>query len=68
VFSVWSAPSNNRGAVFSVRGPCREDIREYGNGISVELRSSKETEVWPEEELEDLVCAVSTIDLRWSRC
>jgi hypothetical protein len=31
-FSVWFAPRNNRGAVFSVRGPCREDIREYGNG------------------------------------
>jgi hypothetical protein len=29
---MWSAPCNNRGAVFSVRGPCREDIREYGNG------------------------------------
>jgi hypothetical protein len=24
--------ANNRGAVFSVRGPCREDIRKYGNG------------------------------------
>jgi hypothetical protein len=32
VFSVWSAPCNNRGAVFSVLGPCREDMREYGNG------------------------------------
>jgi hypothetical protein len=28
---------NNRGAVFSVHGPCREDIREYGNGSSVQL-------------------------------
>jgi hypothetical protein len=32
VFSVWSAPCNNRGAVFSMCGSCREDIREYGNG------------------------------------
>jgi hypothetical protein len=31
VFSVWSEPRNNRGAVSSVRGPCREDMREYGN-------------------------------------
>jgi hypothetical protein len=31
VFSVWAAPCNNRSAVFSVRGPCREDIRVYGN-------------------------------------
>jgi hypothetical protein len=23
--------------VFSVRGPCREDVREYGNGGSVQL-------------------------------
>jgi hypothetical protein len=37
VFSVWCVPSNNRGAVFSVRGPCREDIREYRNRNSVEL-------------------------------
>jgi hypothetical protein len=32
VFSVWSAPCNNRGAMFSVRSPCREDIRKHGNG------------------------------------
>jgi hypothetical protein len=31
LFSVWSALCNNR-TVFSVRGPCREDMREYGNG------------------------------------
>jgi hypothetical protein len=31
VFSVWSAPCNNIRAVFSVRDPCREDMREYGN-------------------------------------
>jgi hypothetical protein len=32
VFPLWSAPRNNRGPVFSVRGPCREDITEYENG------------------------------------
>jgi hypothetical protein len=37
VFFLWSAPCNNRGAVFSVRGPCREDIREYRNGNSLHL-------------------------------
>jgi hypothetical protein len=31
LFSVWFALRNNR-IVFSVRGPCREDMREYGNG------------------------------------
>jgi hypothetical protein len=31
LFFVWSAPCNNRGAVFPVRGPCREDMSEYGN-------------------------------------
>jgi hypothetical protein len=31
LFSVWSALRNNR-TVFSVRGPCREDMREYRNG------------------------------------
>jgi hypothetical protein len=36
---VWSAPRNNRGAVFSVRGPCRDDIREYGNETSLHLSS-----------------------------
>jgi hypothetical protein len=39
VFSVWSAPRNNRGTVFSVRGPCREDTREYGNGNLLRLSS-----------------------------
>jgi hypothetical protein len=62
VFSVWSTPRNNRGAVFSVRGQCREDIREYGNGTSLKFLSSKGTTVGPEKELEDLVsdatCAV----------
>jgi hypothetical protein len=32
VFSVWFAPCNNRGVVFSVRGACRDNMREYGNG------------------------------------
>jgi hypothetical protein len=31
VFSLWSAPRNNRVAVFSARGPCQEDMTEYGN-------------------------------------
>jgi hypothetical protein len=52
-------PWKNRGAVFSVRGPCREDMREYGNGNSLEFRSSKGTAMWPEEELEGLVCDVT---------
>jgi hypothetical protein len=38
-FSVWSAPCNNRGAVFSVRGPCREDMGEYRNGNWLDLSS-----------------------------
>jgi hypothetical protein len=50
--------SNNR-TVFSVRGPCREDMREYGNGTSLEFRSSKGTVMWLEEELEDFVCDVT---------
>jgi hypothetical protein len=29
VFSMWSAPCNNRGAVFSVRGPCAIITRNY---------------------------------------
>jgi hypothetical protein len=33
MFSVWSAPCKNRGTVFPVHGSCREDMREYGNGI-----------------------------------
>jgi hypothetical protein len=47
--------------LFSMRGPCREDMREYGNGNLLHL-SSKGTAVSPEEELEDLVCDV-TCDL-----
>jgi hypothetical protein len=39
VFSVWSAPCNNRGAVFSVRGPYREDMRDYGNTNWLNLSS-----------------------------
>jgi hypothetical protein len=31
LFSVWPALSNNS-TVFSVRGPCRDDTREYENG------------------------------------
>jgi hypothetical protein len=31
LFSVWCALRNTR-TMFSVRGPCREDMREYGNG------------------------------------
>jgi hypothetical protein len=45
--------------VFFVRGPCQEDMREYGNGNGLEFLSSKGTAVWPEEELEDLVCDVT---------
>jgi hypothetical protein len=45
--------------VFSVRGPCREDIRKYKNGNCLGFRSSKRTAMWPEEELEDLVCDVT---------
>jgi hypothetical protein len=58
MFSVWPAPCSNRGAVFSVRGRCREDMREYGNGNRFDLssRSSKGTAVWPEKELEYIVC------------
>jgi hypothetical protein len=60
VFSVWSASRNNRRAVFSVawsvpRG--YERIREW-ELTSLEFRSSKRTAMWPEEELEDLVCGV----------
>jgi hypothetical protein len=43
VFSVWAAPCNSKGAVFSVRGPCREDIREYGNGTVKYGRKSQGT-------------------------
>jgi hypothetical protein len=39
VFSVWSAPCNNRGAVFSVRGPYGEDTRDYENRNSLHLSS-----------------------------
>jgi hypothetical protein len=56
---VPSALRNSRTA-FSVRGPCRENIkiiREW-NFTSLEFRSSKGTAVWPEEELEDSVCDV----------
>jgi hypothetical protein len=37
VVTPTEASRNNRGAVFSVRGSCREDIGEYGNGNSVQL-------------------------------
>jgi hypothetical protein len=36
---MWSPPCNNRGAVFSVHGPWREDKREYGNGNWLHLSS-----------------------------
>jgi hypothetical protein len=36
VFSIWSASRNNTGAVFSVCGRCRENIRVYGNRHSVQ--------------------------------
>jgi hypothetical protein len=39
VFPAWSTLRNNRGAVFPVRGPCREDMREYGNGNWLHLSS-----------------------------
>jgi hypothetical protein len=47
--------------VFSVRGPCQMNMREYGKWelTSLEFRSSKGTAVWPEEELEDLACDVT---------
>jgi hypothetical protein len=55
VFCAWSVP----------RG--YERIRE-GELISLEFRSCRGTAVWPEEELEDLVCdvtcAVVTVILR----
>jgi hypothetical protein len=44
VFSVWSAPCNNRGAMFSVSGPCQEDIRRYGNGNWLHLISGVPSE------------------------
>jgi hypothetical protein len=37
-FSVWSSLRNNR-TVFSVPGPCREDMRKYGNGNWLDLSS-----------------------------
>jgi hypothetical protein len=33
LFWMLSAPRSNRESVFPVHGPCREDMREYGNGI-----------------------------------
>jgi hypothetical protein len=39
VFSMWSAFCNCMEAVFSLRGPCREDLREYVNRNSVQPRS-----------------------------
>jgi hypothetical protein len=38
LFSVWSPLRNNR-TVFSVLGPCGEDMREYGNGNLLDLSS-----------------------------
>jgi hypothetical protein len=64
MFSVCSALRNNRN-VFSVHGPCREDMREYGNRKSLQFRSSKGTALWPEKELEgfvrDVTCAIVTV-------
>jgi hypothetical protein len=37
LFSVWSAQRKNR-AVFSVRGPCREDMRDTGRGMVMSPR------------------------------
>jgi hypothetical protein len=46
--------------MFSVRGPCREDMREYRNRNSLHLSSEVPREQqWPEGELEDLVCDVT---------
>jgi hypothetical protein len=46
--------------VFSVRDPCREDMRIQECELTgLEFRSSKGTAVWPEEELEDLLCDVT---------
>jgi hypothetical protein len=43
----------SRGAVFSVRGPCRKDMGEYGNGNSVQLSvGGSQWEFVVEEELE----------------
>jgi hypothetical protein len=39
VFSVLFAQCNNKGTVFSLRGPYREDKREYGNGNFLDLSS-----------------------------
>jgi hypothetical protein len=55
--------------VFSVRGPCREDMRIREQELtSPEFRNSKGIAVWPEEELQDLVCdvtcAIVTLNLR----
>jgi hypothetical protein len=55
--------------VFSVRGPCREDVEiQEWELISLEFRSSKGTAVWPEEELGDSVCdsacAIVTVILK----
>jgi hypothetical protein len=38
LFSLWPALRNNRN-VFSVRGPCREDMREYWNWNWLHLSS-----------------------------
>jgi hypothetical protein len=38
LFSVWSALRNKR-IVISVRGPCRQDMREYDNGNWLQLSS-----------------------------
>jgi hypothetical protein len=62
-FSLWSGPCNNRGAVFSVHGPCRDDVEECGNenwlDLSSEVPKFQGNSRWPEEELEDLLCAVT---------
>jgi hypothetical protein len=74
MFSLWSAPCSNRRAVFSVRGPCREDIREYGNGIlcleltSLEFRSSKGRAVSPEKELKDMCNVTCAVVHRYWEC
>jgi hypothetical protein len=39
LFSMWSALRNDR-TVFSVRGPCREDMREYENRNLLRPQSS----------------------------
>jgi hypothetical protein len=59
MLSVWSAPRNDRGVVFSMRGPCREDIGIWEWELTgPTFRSSKGTEVWPEVSVCDVTCAV----------